>query len=100
MTTNIAESFNSWLREERYQTIYTLLLMHIDKLVGFLTNHITQTKKWRSVVGPKTEEKLLAKIMRSTPISVMPYIRGTFRVFTGDVFLFVDMNERFFSCMS
>ena len=100
MTTNIAESFNSWLREERHQTIYTLLLTHMDKLVGMLTNHINASKKWRSVVGPKTEEKLLANIMRSGPISVMPYIRGTFRVFTGEVYLVVDMNERSCSCMS
>ena len=81
MTTNIAESFKSWLREERHQTIYQLLLMHMDKLVGLLTNHITKTKKWRSVVGPKTEEKLLTNVMRSGLISVMPYIGGTFRVF-------------------
>ena len=100
MTTNIAESFNSWLREERHQTIYTLLLTHMDKLVGMLTNHINASKKWRSVVGLKTEEKLLANIMRSGPISVMPYIRGTFRVFTGEVYLVVDMNERSCSCMS
>ena len=44
MTTNIAESFNSWLREERHQTIYTLLLAHMDNLVGMLTNHISHTE--------------------------------------------------------
>ena len=92
MTTNIAESFNSWLREERHQTIYALLLMHMDKLVGMLTSHINETTKWKSVVGPKIEDKILVNILRSGPISVMPYIRGTFRVFTGEVFLVVDMN--------
>ena len=45
MTTNIAESFNSWLREECHQTIYTLLLMHVDKLVEMLTNHISHIKR-------------------------------------------------------
>ncbi|RVW97995.1 hypothetical protein CK203_029089 [Vitis vinifera] len=40
MTTNIAEAFNAWLREERHQTIYTLLLMHMDKLVGMLDTHM------------------------------------------------------------
>ena len=45
MTTDIVESFHSWLRKERHQTIYTLLLMHIDKLIGMLTNHINETKK-------------------------------------------------------
>ena len=99
MTTNIVESFNSWLREERHQAIYTLLFMHMDKLVGLLTNHIIETKKWRSVVGPKIE-KLLANIMRSRPISVMPYIGGTFRVFTYEVYLVIYMNERSCSCMS
>ena len=72
MTTNIVESFNSWLREERHQTIYTLLLMHMDKLVWMLTNHISETEKWKSVVGPQTEEKLLGNIMKSGPISIRP----------------------------
>ena len=35
MTSNITESFNAWLREERHQTLYTLL-MHMDKLVPML----------------------------------------------------------------
>ena len=52
MITNIVESFKSWLREERHQTIYSLLLNHMDKLVGMLTNHIIHTKKWKSLVGP------------------------------------------------
>ncbi|KAL6348604.1 hypothetical protein AAG906_016124 [Vitis piasezkii] len=40
MTTNNAESFNAWLREKRHQIIYTLLLMHMDKLVGMLDTHM------------------------------------------------------------
>ncbi|RVX13477.1 hypothetical protein CK203_020942 [Vitis vinifera] len=40
MTTNIAEEFNVWLREEHHQTIYTLLLMHMDKLVAMLDTHM------------------------------------------------------------
>ena len=65
MTTNIAESFNAWLKYECHQTIYMLLLMHMDKLVGMLDTHMRSTKKWKSVVGPKTEEKLMSNIMRS-----------------------------------
>ena len=45
MTTNIAESFNVWLRDERHQTIYTLLLMHMDKLVAMLDTHMRGTQK-------------------------------------------------------
>ena len=94
MTTNIVKSYNSWLREERHQTIYTLLLMHMDKFVQMLTNHISETEKWKSVVGPKIEEKLLGNIMRFGPISIMPYIRGTFKVLTSEVFLVVNLNDQ------
>nr|CAN80481.1 hypothetical protein VITISV_036329 [Vitis vinifera] len=59
MTTNIAEFFNAWLREERHQTIYTLLLMHMDKLVAMLDTHMRGKDKWKSVVGPIIEEKLI-----------------------------------------
>ncbi|XP_034680770.1 uncharacterized protein LOC117910734 [Vitis riparia] len=100
MTTNIAESFNAWLREKRHQTIYTLLLMHMDKLVAMLDTHMRGTQKWKSVVGPKTEEKLMSNIMRSGPISVLPYLGGTFKVFTGEVYLVVDMNQRTCTCMT
>ena len=92
MTTNIAESFNLWLRDECHQTIYTLLLMHMDKLVAMLDTHMRGTQKWKSVVGPKTEDKLMSNIMRSGLISVLPYFGGMFKVFTGDVYLVVDMN--------
>ena len=74
MKTNITESFNAWLREEQHQTIYTLLLMHMDKLIAMLDTHMWGTEKWKSVVGQKIEEKLMSNIMRFGPISVMPYL--------------------------
>ena len=83
MTTNNAESFNAWLRKERHQTIYTLLLMHMDKLVGMLDTHMHGTKKWKNVVGPKTKKKLMSNIMRYGLITMMPYLGETFKVFTG-----------------
>ena len=86
MTTNIVESFNVWLRDKRHQTIYTLLLMHMDKLVAMLDTHMHGTQKWKSVVGPKIEEKLMSNITRSGPISVLPYLGETFKVFTGEVY--------------
>ncbi|WJZ96735.1 hypothetical protein VitviT2T_015388 [Vitis vinifera] len=100
MTTNIAKSFNAWLREERHQTIYTLLMMHMDKLVAMLDTHMRGTDKWKSVVGPKTEEKLMSNITRSAPIIVMPYLGGTFKVFTGDVYLVVDMQQHKCTCLT
>ncbi|RVW88786.1 hypothetical protein CK203_034725 [Vitis vinifera] len=100
MTTNIAESFNAWLREERHQTIYTLLMMHMDKLVAMLDTHMRGTDKWKSVVGPKTKEKLMSNITRSAPITVMPYLGGMFKVFTGEVYLVVDMQQHKCTCLT
>ena len=48
MTTNIAESFNAWLRDERHQKIYTLMLMHMDKLVAMLDTHMHGTQIGRA----------------------------------------------------
>ena len=77
-----------------------LLLMHMDKLVSMLDNHIHGTKKWKNVVGPKTEEKLTSNIMRSSSISVIPYLGRTFKVFIGEVYLVVDMQQRTCSCVT
>ena len=100
MTTNIVESFNAWLREECHQTIYTLLLMHMDKLATMLDTHMRGTNKWKSMVGPKTEEKLMSNITRSASIIVMPYLGETFQVFIGDVYLVVDMQQHKCTCLT
>ncbi|RVX01277.1 hypothetical protein CK203_031349 [Vitis vinifera] len=94
------ESFNAWLREERHQTIYTLLLMDMDKLVAMLDTHMRGTDKWKSMVGPKTEEKLMSNITRSASIIVMPYLGETFKVFIGDVYLVVDMQQHKCTCLT
>ena len=100
MTTNIAESFNVWLKDEYHQTIYMLLLMHMDKLIGMLDTHMHSTKKWKSMVGPKIEEKLMSNIMTSGLISVLSYLGGAFKVFIGEVYLVVDMHQRTCTCMT
>ena len=100
MTTNIAESFNVWLRDECHQKFYTLLFVPMDKLVAMLDTHMRGIKKWKSVVGLKTEEKLMSNIMRSGPISVLPYLGRTFKVFTGEIYFVVDMHQHTCTCMT
>ena len=73
--------------------------MHMDKL-AMLDTHMRGTQKWKSVVGPKTEEKLMSNIMRFDSISVLPCLGGTFKVFTGEVYLVVDMHQRMCTCMT
>ncbi|RVW37815.1 hypothetical protein CK203_087862 [Vitis vinifera] len=70
MTTNIAESFNAWLREECHQTIYTLLMMHMDKLVAMLDTHMRVQ------------------------------ISGRAWFFTREVYLVVDMQQHKCTCLT
>ena len=98
MTTNIAEFFNVWLKEESHQTIYTLLLIHMDELVAMLYTHMSGTEKWKSLVILKIEDKLMLNIMRFGPINVMPYYgkgwgRGRLRCLLGSfIWLWICNN--------
>ena len=44
------------------------------------------------LIRSKIEEKLMSNIMRSSSITVMPYLGMTFKVFTREVYLVVDMQ--------
>ena len=69
--------------------------MHMDKLVVMLDTHMLGIEKWKSVVGPKIEEKLMSNIMRSGPISVMPYMGGRLRCLLGRfIWLSISINVR------
>ena len=50
MTTNIVDSFNAWLRKKQHQTIYELLIMHMDTLLAMLDNSMHGIEKLKSVV--------------------------------------------------
>ena len=45
------------------------------------------------MIGPKTKEKLMSNIMKFGLTSVMPYLGSTFKVFNGEVYLAVDMQQ-------
>ena len=39
MTTNLAESFNAWLRNERHHSICSFIIEHMTKLSAMLVKH-------------------------------------------------------------
>ena len=39
MTTNLIESFNVWLKNERHHSIYTFLIEHMTNLGAMLVRH-------------------------------------------------------------
>ena len=46
----------------------------MHKLVAMLDNYISEIENWKSLVGPKTNEKLMLNIMTFGLIIVTPYL--------------------------
>ncbi|RVW63770.1 hypothetical protein CK203_059629 [Vitis vinifera] len=98
MTTNLAESFNAWLKEERHYTIFNLVMTHMDKFAHLACDHMGSTENWKAPIGPKTEEKLLENIIKSGSLPVYPYVGGVFKVFNMKVYVDVNLRERTCTC--
>ncbi|KAL6336147.1 hypothetical protein AAG906_011029 [Vitis piasezkii] len=98
MTTNLAESFNAWLKEERHYTIFNLVMTHMDKFAHLACDHMGSTENWKAAIGPKTEEKLLENIIKSGSLPVYPYVGGVFKVFNMKVYVDVNLRERTCTC--
>ena len=91
MTTNLAESFNAY-------TIFMLVMTHMDKFAHLACDHMATTKNWKAPISPKTEEKLLEKIIKSGSFPVYPYVGGVFKVFNMKVYVDVNLRERTCTC--
>ena len=92
MTTNLAESFNAWLKDECHYTILNLVMTHMDKFSHLACDHMGTIENWKAPIGPKTKEKLLENIIKSGSFLVYPYVGGVFKVFNMKVY--VDVNLR------
>ena len=79
MTTNLAKSFNAWLKNERHHSICTFLMDHGIKLGGMLVKH-KESLKWKGSIGPKIEEKILLNITKGEGYAVNPYLNSKFGV--------------------
>ena len=62
MTTNLAESFNAWLRIKRHHSICNFLLDHMSKLASMLVKHQEESKNWKGCIWPKIEAKVQENI--------------------------------------
>ncbi|RVW82503.1 hypothetical protein CK203_046270 [Vitis vinifera] len=77
MTSNLAESFNSWLRHERHHNICVFFIEHMDKLGSLLVEDKNGLVKWNGCIGPKTEEKTalnIGKAIRRMGFDVPDYV--------------------------
>ena len=64
MTTNLAESFNVWLRNERHHSICSFIIKHMTKLGAMLVKHIAESNAWKGIIGLKIEEKVKINIAK------------------------------------
>ena len=98
MTTNLAESFNAWLRHERHHSICNFLMEHMAKLGSMLVKHKEQSNNWKWSLRPQIEEKILQNISKGEVYPVTAFMNGIFRVCIGRAFLNVDIMKRTCTC--
>ncbi|XP_034710658.1 uncharacterized protein LOC117933406 [Vitis riparia] len=98
MTTNLAELFNAWLRNERHHSICTFLMEHMAKLGSMLVKHKEESNNWKGCIGPKIEEKVQQKIAKGEVYLVTPFMNGIFGISIRTTFLNVDIMKRTCTC--
>ena len=64
MTTNLVESFNAWLRNERHHSICSFIIEHMTKLGAMLVQHKAESNAWKGIIRPKMEEKVKINIAK------------------------------------
>ncbi|RVW20025.1 hypothetical protein CK203_113603 [Vitis vinifera] len=75
MTTNLAESFNAWLRNERHHSICTFLMEHMAKLGSMLVKHKEESNNWKGCIG----QKLKKKCSRKLPRNVVDFVQDWYK---------------------
>ena len=98
MTTNLAESFNAWLKNERHHSICTFLMEHMINLGGMLVNHRDESLNWKGAIGPKIEEKVKENISTGECYPINPFMNSMFDVSIGKAYVIVDMVNKTCTC--
>lgn len=95
ITTNITESFNSWVVKERKYNIAVFMYEHREKLAKKLHNSKVALEKWTNGIGPNVETKLKENVLRGDTLQVDFYALNTVRVKTlnGDVRVNLELRE-------
>ncbi|XP_028799749.1 uncharacterized protein LOC114755045 [Neltuma alba] len=83
ITTNIAESFNSWMVKERKHNVAQMIHEHREKVARKMHASYMFMSKWRNCVGSKTEAKVLENVYFSKYMSCDNYGGGRLCVHTS-----------------
>ena len=99
--TNLSESFNAWLNNERHHFICTFLMDLMIKLGGMVVKHKEESLKWKGSIGPKIEEKILLNITKGEGYAINPYLNSKFSVSIDRIFVIIDLvNRRTCICLA
>ena len=98
MTTNLAKSFNAWLKNERHHSICTFLMEYMIKLGGMLVKHKDDSLNWKGKIGLKIEEKVKGNISKGEGYLVSPFMNSLFGVSIGRAYDIVDMVNKTCTC--
>ncbi|XP_028784272.1 uncharacterized protein LOC114740315 [Neltuma alba] len=99
ITTNIAESFNSWMVKERKHNVAQMIHEHREKVARKMHASYMCMSKWRNCVGPKTEAKVLENVYFSRYMSCDNYGGGRLCVHTSRGDQRVDLGLHQCSCL-
>ncbi|KAG5534952.1 hypothetical protein RHGRI_022909 [Rhododendron griersonianum] len=99
MTSNVAESFNSWIEEERHLPITTLVDALRLKIMNMLSERRDQSRKWVGKVCPEMDKRLRASFNESRTWVVSAAGDGVHEVHSFPN-VTVDINRRICSCQS
>ena len=98
MTTNIVESFNAWLKNERHHSICSFLMEHMIRLGGTLLKHKEESMNWKGSIGPKIEYKVMVNINKGGGFLVSPFMNSRFGVSIRRTLVIVDLVNRTCIC--
>ena len=96
ISTNLAELFNVWLKDERHHSICSFLIEHMTKLGAMLVKHKVEFSQWKGSIGPKIDQKVKINITKGKVYTVNPFNESIFGVFIGTSIFNVDIKE--YSC--
>ena len=98
MTTNLVESFNAWLRDERHYSICSFLIEHITKLGATLVKNKDESNQWKGFIGLKIYQKVKINIAKGEVYTISPFSESFFVVFFGTLILNVNIRDQTCSC--
>ncbi|XP_028056594.1 uncharacterized protein LOC114260640 [Camellia sinensis] len=97
MRSNVAESFNSWIREERHLPITKLIDSVRIKLMRKIAKRRELVNKWNGLICPKMESKLHDGFNTSRPWIVSSSRNDVYEVHSHPS-VSVDISKRICSC--